>query len=351
MSLWLDILNHAACGNREEAHRLLNFELPLALRHPEAKARGDWQYHGPVAKAVRLFVATQSDAERGMVASRAEDLVDYITDLIAAKVRRTLSLVEFCCAAPGLSLAEIAENFVGWDGLKLGPEHRKAWAAEHLRSMSELGINLPSAKAIAEAKEQTAEPKYGYDEKALVKGWQVALSWKDFKEQQEIDGSYLCITDPDSEEESAADEGFDYGSISVARVVLNLECPPAGEMLVDLNRMGASLSGDLRDMLEHLHAEKPADGYRPIAWHNVWWNIVSKYEGLPIVLETREPLCDVDQVLAAHIAENYTDVVKPNRLNVQRRRTRLNASCVEVIELVLLNWKSGGRSARETDMY
>jgi hypothetical protein len=351
MSLWLDILNHAASGNREDAYRLLNFELPLALRHPEAKTRGGWQYQGPVAKAVRLFVATQPDAERGMVASRAEDLVDYITDLIVAKVRRTLTLVELCCASPDLSLVEIAESFTGWDGLKLGADDRRAWVAENLRSMNELGIPLPTVKAIAEAKEHIAEAKYGYDERALVKAWKVALSWKDFKEQQEIDSSYLCITDPDSEEESPANEGFDYGSITVARVVLNLEGPPAGETLVDLNRMGASLSGDLRDMLEHLHAEKPTDGYHPIAWHNVWWNIVSKYEGLPLILEVRDPLCDVDHVLAAHIAENYTDVVKPNRLNIQRRRTRLNDSCVEIIELVLLNWSTGSKASREMSMF
>ena len=351
MSLWLDILNHAARGDREESHRLLNFELPLALRHPEAQARGGWQYQGPVAKAVRLFVATQPDTERGMVSSRAEDLVDYVTDLIVAAVRRTLALVELCYASPDLSLAEIAESFTGWDGLKRGADDRRAWVAEHLRSMSEHGIPLPSSKAITEAKEQITEAKYGYDERALVKEWQVALSWKDFKEQQEIDGSYLCITDPDSEEETPANEVFDYGSITVARVVLNLEGPPAGETLVDLSRIGASLSGDLRDMLEHLHGEKPADGYRPIAWHNVWWNVTSEYEGLPLRLETREPLCDVDHVLAAHIAENYAEVAKPNRLNIQRRRTRLYDSCVEVIELVLLNWSAGSRTSREMSMY
>jgi hypothetical protein len=351
MSLWLDILNHAASGNREESHRMLNFELPLALRYPEATARGDWQYQGPVPKAVRLFIATQPDAERGMVASRSEDLVDYITDLIVAKARRTLTLVELCCTSPDSSLEEIAESFAGWDGLKLGADDRRAWVAENLRSMNDLGIPLPTSKAIVEAKEQTAEVKYGFDERALVKGWNVSLSWKDFKEQQEIDSSYLCITDPDSEEESPANEGFDYGSISVARVVLNLEGPPAGETLVDLNRMGASLSGDLRDMLEHLHADKPTDGYHPIAWHNVWWNIISKYEGLPLNLETRDPLCDVDHVLAAHITENYTDVVKPNRLNILRRRTRLNDSCVEIIELVLLNWSGGSKASLEISMF
>jgi len=249
------------------------------------------------------------------------------------------------------TIAEIAESFTGWDGLKRGTDDRRAWVAEHLRSMNELGVPLPTGKAIAEAREQIAETKYGYDERALVKEWQVALSWKDFKEQQEIDSSYLCITDPDSEEESPADETFDYGSITVARVVLNLEGPPAGETLVDLNRMGASLSGDLREMLEHLHGEKPADGYRPIAWHNVWWNVTSKYEGLPLRLETREPLCDVDHVLATHIAENYTEVAKPNRLNIQRRRTRLYDSCVEVIELVLLNWSAGSQSSREMSTF
>ncbi|HEV7858771.1 MAG TPA: hypothetical protein VGO91_09105 [Pyrinomonadaceae bacterium] len=351
MSLWLDILNLAASGDREEAHRLLNFDMPLALRYPEARARGDWQYQGPVAKAVRLFVATRPDAERGMVASRAEDLVDYITDLIVAQVRRTLALVELCCAAPDISLAEIAEGFTGWDGLKRGADDRRAWVAEHLRSMSEQGIPLPTNKAIAEAKEQVAEANYGYDERALVKEWQVSLSWKDFKEQHELDSSYLYLTDPDSEEESAANEGFDYGSITVARVVLNLEGPPAGETLLDLNRMGASLSVDLREMLEQLHAEKPTDGYHPIAWHNVWWNIISKYEGLSFMLETRAPLCDVDHVLATHIAENYTDVLKPNRLNIQRRRTRLNDSCVEIIDLVLLNWSHGSETSREMGMF
>jgi hypothetical protein len=351
MSLWLDILNQVAGGNAQEAHRLLNFELPLALRHPETQARGGWQYQGPVAKAVRLFVAAQPDAERGMVASRSEDLVDYITDLVIAKVRRTVSLVEFCLAEPELSLAEVAETFAGWDGLKLGAENRKTWVADHLRSMVELGVPLPENRAAAEAARMPDGAQFGYEERALVKEWQVALSWKDFKAQQEIDGSYLCITDPDSEEESSANEAFDYGSITVARVVLNLESPPAGETVVDLNRMGVSLSDDLREMLEYLHAEKPADGFRPIAWHNVWWNVISKYEGLPLRLETRDPLCDVDHKLAAHIAESYADVAKPNRLNVQRRRTRLYESSVEVIELVLLQWSAGSESSRETNMF
>lgn len=101
--------------------------------------------------------------------------------------------------------------------------------------MNDLGVPIPASRAVAEATEQTTETRYGYDERALVKEWQVALSWKDFKAQQEIDASFLCITDPDSEEETSANEAFDYGSISVARVVLNLEAPPAGETLVDLN--------------------------------------------------------------------------------------------------------------------
>ncbi len=330
---------------------MLNFELPLALRRPEAQPRGTWAYQGPAAKAVRLFIATQSDAERGMIASRAEDLVDYITDLIVAAVRRTVSLVEFCCASPSLSLNEIAESFTGWDGLKRSVEDRKIWVAEHLRSMSDLGVPVPAIRAVAEAIDRTSEAKYGYDERALVKEWQVALSWKDFKAQQEIDASFLCITDPDSEEETSPNESFDYGSITIAQVVLNLEAPPTGETLVDLNRMGASLSADLRDLLEHLHGEKPADGYLPIAWHNVWWNVASKYEGLPLMLETRDPLCDVDHMLAAHIAENYGDVAKPNRLNVQRRRTRLYDGCVEVVELVLLNWSKDGKASRKTNMF
>ncbi|MDX6578373.1 MAG: hypothetical protein QOE96_4326, partial [Blastocatellia bacterium] len=149
MSLWLDILGHAAVGNAAEAYRLLNFELLALLRSPEVSHTGEWRYIGPVPKMVRIFVASLPEADRGMAKSRAEDFVDYVCDLIIAKVRRTVSLVEFCRVHPDLSSEQIAEGFTGWDGLKLGVRDRELWVQKHLRSMSALGIKLhPSVETI-----------------------------------------------------------------------------------------------------------------------------------------------------------------------------------------------------------
>src|SRR3979490_1397171 len=102
VSLWLQILERAAEGNSPEAHRLLNFELLLLLRSPGPKRGGDWQYAGPVPRIVRIFIASLPEAYRGMAKSRAEDFVDYVCDLILAKVRRTVSLVGFCRESPNL---------------------------------------------------------------------------------------------------------------------------------------------------------------------------------------------------------------------------------------------------------
>jgi hypothetical protein len=77
-------------GNSSEAHRLLNFELLLLLRSPGPKRGGDWQYTGPVPRIVRIFIANLPEVDRGMAKSRAEDFVDYVCDLILAKVRRTV---------------------------------------------------------------------------------------------------------------------------------------------------------------------------------------------------------------------------------------------------------------------
>ena len=340
MSLWSDILNHAAHGDSEAAYRVLNFELPLALRWPESTARGEWRYKGPVAKVVRMYIATMPDSERGMLSSREEDFVDYITDLIVASVRRSLALVEFCRTFHESSVEQIAERFTGWDGLKRNLAEKSLWVTRHLQSMVEAGVPLPeSIKEAARAAERGKEPLYGYDELALASEWKPELSWKDFKSQQEIDGSYLCITDPDAEEDAGVgDEAFDYGAITVAQVVLNLEAPTGGELTVDLNKMGQELTGRLRELLEQLHLAKPADGYNPIAWHNIWWNVVSRYEALPLQLELREPLCDVDRELAAHIAKTYKDVSRPSRLNIFRRRTKLHDQCIERAQALLTKW-------------
>jgi hypothetical protein len=344
VSLWLDILGHAVVGNTAEAYRLLNFELPVLLRSPEVSHTGEWRYIGPVPKMVRIFFASLPEADRGMAKSRAEDFVDYVCDLILAKVRRTVSLVEFCRMNPDLSADQIAEGFIGWDGLKLGVRDRELWVQKHLRSMSALSINLrPRVMETIEPVTTNVDDLYGYHELALVNKWRADLSWKDFKAQEEIDSSYLSVTGSDAEDEpGVAEESFDYGALSTARVVLNLSPVPNGELSVDLNRIGERLTSDLLELLENFHAEKPSDGYLPIAWHNVWWTITSKYEEVPFDLSERDPFCEVDRALAEYIDRTYPDVIKPSRLNIFRRRTRFQDTCLERAQSVLIAWSETG---------
>jgi len=340
MSLWLEILQHAAAGNTSEAERLLNFELPLTLRTPEINREGAWQYRGPLPSRVRVFITTLSDSERGMATSRAEDLVDYIADLISAKVRRTVRLLEYCVQYPQQSISEIAEQFTGWDGMKRSVTERKVWITKHLLSMSAAGLPAPSFIA-DEIKEDatTKDDLYGYNELALVNQWKVDLSWADFKARQEIDRSYVCIEDSDSEEgANVGDESFDYGAITTAQVVLNLSTPATSELTVDLVQLGRELTSELLELLESFTTKKPSDGYRPIARHNVWWKIVLRYVGVPFQLDECDPFCKADEELAGYISKNYLDVTKPNRLNILRRRTRLQEKSFDHTQSTLMRW-------------
>ena len=344
MSLWLEILQDVAVSDSSQAERLLNFELPLILRTPEIRREGGWHYRGPLPRRVRIFIASLPDGEQGMATSRSEDFVDYIADLIVAKVRRTARLLEYCLKYSEQSIADIAEQFTGWDGMKRSVPDRQTWIKKHLLSMSAAGIPLPTGiKEEIESDAATADDLYGYHELALVNQWKVDLSWKDFKSQEEIDRSYLCIADSDSEEDGGvADETFDYGGLTGAQVVLNLSVPATGELDVDLNKLGKNLTSELLELLESFNSQKPSDGYCPIAWHNVWWNIVSRYAGVPFNLAERDPFCSVDRELADYIAGNYPEVMKPHRLNILRRRTRLQEKCFDHAQSVLLAWSKSG---------
>jgi hypothetical protein len=337
VSLWLQILELAALGDSSKAQRLLG-ELPLVLRHPELIPKGGTQYRGPVANAVRAFISTLPELEGGMAASRFEDFVDYVTDLIQASVRRTLSLVEFCLANPELSIERIGEQFADWDGMKRGSLERQSWISRHLCSLLAAGVRLP--KTIADAAQSESEEVgelYGYSEIALSKKWDLGLSWRDFKSREEIDAAYLCI-DESTEGAEVGDEKADYGTITAAQVVLALSTPSESEFLVDFNQMGRTLTLDLSELLKRFDGKKPSDGYSPIAWHNVWWYMTSRYEAIPLELEVRDPLCEVDRELAEHIQTAYPDVLKPSRLTIFRRRSRFQSECVDRAQSLLIAW-------------
>jgi hypothetical protein len=100
---------------------------------------------------------------------------------------------------------------------------------------------------------------------------------------------------------------------------------------MDLHILGTTLSRELTALMEELHRCKPGDGYRPVAWHNVFWNLISEYERLRLAIETREPFHDTDQALAAHIAAHYPEVTSTSRPVIVRRRQKLYAECVQKI--------------------
>jgi hypothetical protein len=84
--------------------------------------------------------------------------------------------------------------------------------------------------------------------------------------------------------------------------------------------------------LENLQTENLLDGYRPVAWHNVFWELISEYERMRLSLETRDPYRKTDQQLADHIKNNYPEVKSASRPMISRRRKKLSDLCVILIE-------------------
>jgi hypothetical protein len=227
----------------------------------------------------------------------------------------------------------------------LGPENRTQWVARHLHCMADQGVHLPDdSLAITEACDMDFPENYGFDERALVKGWKVEMSWQAFKKQGEISSDYLCV-ETSNLDEGTASEAFDFGLIQEAKLA-----PLRGSVLTDkaleIREVATRITQNLRDLLDDMHAKKTRDGFRPIAWHNVWWYLTDHWDALPLKLDLKDPCCETDDRLAAHIGEHYSDVQKVNRLNMQRRRTRLEAACSESIFDELKGWSNGGGTTK-----
>lgn len=332
MSLWLDILKKAAISDHE-AVRELRFALLQEIRYASI-LNANQPYNSPIEKMICIFAVGMSDSDRGMIMSRLDDFADYVADLILSQVDRSVLLVEHAIANQDLTLEELCETFKGWLGLKRSREKKMEWVVDHLSSMCSLGVPFPGgALAVREAVRIRVDAVFGYEEKALVRRWDAQRSWNSFKDQQELDYHFQSLSDDASE--SFTEEGYDYGALTSAKVALELADAGFGKSVldtrIDINALAGKLNVDLTNVMESLHSSKPTDGYRPIAWHNVWWDITEKYDGLPLFLELRDPACQTDQKLADYLLANYPDVKNVNRLNLQRRRTRLNQSCDEMI--------------------
>ena len=158
-----------------------------------------------------------------------------------------------------------------------------------------IAAGVPLPETIVTALGDTGELCFAFNEIAFaVAPKRLEWSWSDFKKQQGYGQELLCIPEADDEGGISA-EGVDYGAMTVAAVVLQQIPAQDRELEVDLHILGTTLSQELTALMEELHRCKPSDGYRPVAWHHVFWNLVSEYERLRLAIETREPFHDTDQ--------------------------------------------------------
>jgi hypothetical protein len=328
LGIWIDILNAAANGDPVGARILLTRDLPLALSEP-VLGPSETGYRGPVPKSVKAFISKLPKSERTLANTWRDDFVDHIVDSVQAGVERTLALVEICAASRFNDLDEIVDIYPWHPGLKRDHQWKRKRIADELRSMIALGIPLPGY--ILEILGDEGEPLFRFNEIASATApRRLELSWGDFKKSQQIGDQFLCINDSEDETGVAA-EGIDYGSVPMARLVAQISPPTDIEIAADLSDMGSSLSTEITAKMEAMHTTKPSGGYHPIAWHNVFWEVVSEYEVLVLSLEQHVPFCETDQVLADYIVVNYTEVVAASRPSITRRRIKLYGACKDLI--------------------
>jgi hypothetical protein len=335
MGIWINILTLGATGQSMAARQQLALALPLALRSFVASSRGTREYVGALPRAVTRFRHSLSDAsERALLEALEHEFVDAVVDDVMNGVAQSLLLVELCLAQPHISLNELVYSFPWEPGLKRSVEWKRKHIADQLRSMIAAGVPLPETVVTALGDE--GEPCFAFTEIAFaVAPKRLEWSWSDFKKHQGYGQEFLCIAEAGDEEDISA-EGVDYGAMTIATVMLQQIPAQDRELEIDSHILGAILSPELTALLEELHRCKPGDGYRPVAWHNVFWNLMSEYERLRLAIETHEPFRATDQELAAHIAVHYPEVPSTSRPVIVRRRQKLYAECVQKIQALFL---------------
>jgi hypothetical protein len=329
MSLWKDILMLGAQGKSSDARALLALDLPLSLRELPQTARGSREYRGVLPQAIRKFCAKLPDHERVMVQSVEREFLDYLLDDIVSGVEDPLKLIELCRSYPIASLAELVDLFPWQEGLKRDRAWKGAWIEDHLRSFMIAQIPLPAE--IVKTLGDKGRPRHQYNEIAFaVSPERMWMSWNDFKTKQEYDRLFYSVVEQGSGG-GFAEEGFDYGVISIAERLLEEAAADDLELNLDLQILGQGLGAALTAKLEELHTNMPRDGYRPIAWHHVFWNLISDYLRLRLDLEVRDPYRETDQELADHIKTEYPEVKSASRVSILRRRKAFSAECERII--------------------
>lgn len=321
MSGWLRALKAAGCGNSEMAEVLLN-EIIISMRYPKLdRSRSDYSYDGPVPKAVYHAINGFTDAEdRQLAQNNAEDLVDYIVELIRRKIHRTIALVEFCMSHPEKNIETVAREFNGLRPLKRTHENLQMYIRVRLRSMLEAGVEFYRDSV---AVKQTAASDMSnihivaFNELALIKSLPINQKWIDFRQRQNLTYKYESY---DELYDGIAAETSDFSNVSSKFAVYSF-----GREL-ELIQLRERVAEVLNEGLQKIHNDKPCLGYRHIANHRVWWQYDPDGH---LNLSCIEPECFTDEKLAEHISETYNEVKTINRLIAQRRRTKLEDICKE----------------------
>jgi hypothetical protein len=333
MSLWKDILILGANGKSDEARAMLALDLPQSLRQFDSLAQGSREYKGALPQAVRRFSIKAPEQDRSLVQSFEREFVDYLLDDVITGIEKPLRLIELCLAYPTATIAELVEIFPWEEGLKRSQEWKEFWVADHLQSF--LAHKIPLPPEIVETLGDTGKADKDFDENAFAMApKRLELSWEDFKKRQGYGSMLVSILDEgglDGADDGMAGEGFDYGVVPMAEIVLQSVTPQDVALAIDLQILGQRVSADLAGLLEDMHTRKPADGYRPIAWHNVFWNLISEYDQMRLSVETKDPIRETDQDLADHIKANYREVKSSSRPMIYRRRNSLSAACDTLI--------------------
>lgn len=321
MSLWLEALKAAAQGRPDQARDLLN-EIIIAFRYPRLRrSDDDCAYDGPVAKAVLNAVNGFVDQEdRQLAKNNSEELIDYIVDLMARKIERTIGLVEFCIACPEKGLQQIATDFEGLRPLKRTPEQLKNFVAQRLRSMISAGVEFQvQSLALMETADLEIEngQLLGFDERALLKSLKINEKWLDFRRRERLTYQHRSF---DLEHHDIAAETADFGGITSRFAGYE---PERGMEFLALTK---DLAKSFNETLASLHNRRIEVGYKPIAIHRVWWKYDrDQYLGL----ECTNPECTSDEKLAQHITLAYPEVRNINQQSARRRREKLEGLCKE----------------------
>lgn len=328
MGIWLDSLIAGANGDADRARRLLRNDLPLALLDPSPDNQGS--YRGPLPQAVRWYINKHIPYyEQRLARQNEDDFLMYIFQDVLVGAEKPLLLVDLCIKEPDAKLDELVRLYPWEAGLKRSHAQKREWIANHLQSMHVLGVPLPPAIVTTLGSE--GEAKYEYNERAFATSLdRMKKSWSDFKHEQGLDVTFEGVNTSETNDR-VEEEVVEIGVRLKARLVLSEKPEILLGSNLDLLIVGRDLGPELNRILDEMHTAAPFDGYQPVAWHKVFWELCFKYLELPLDLERLDPYRETDADLKDYIIVYYTEVRGKSLSFIRQRREKLEQRCDDQI--------------------